>query len=188
MKKQCWVILVTIVMKMIAQCRGGTLNRIRKDLGAIRYRTSSLLTWKYIDLKYLHIDYVSASNDPILINWTFKTNNREVLSQMKQRNENSNNPNRRWNAFTIDTIALLMSIIPSKYSFDFVITKIGTNIFLDQTHRLHSYWHVDKTSQNRLPTDMNKHTNLFKEGTLVNLILNQIIFVILKENIYLRWY
>ena len=159
------------INKIIAQ----TLNRIRKDLDVIRYRTPSLLTWKYIHLKYLHDDYVSAPNDPIFINLAFKANKREVLSQIKQRNENSNNPNRRWNAFTTctDTIALLMSVYyPFKILiniFDFVITKIGANIFLDQTHRLHSYWHVDETSQNRLTkqstADMNKHTKLCKEGT-----------------------
>ena len=135
-----------MAITIIKQCRG-TLSRIRRDFDAIGCRAPSLLTRKYIHLEYLYCDYVGASNDLILVDLVFKTNKREVLSQIKQRN-NSNNSNRRWNVIAKNTImALLMSITPSKYSFDFVIAKIDTNVFLDQTHRLPSYWHVDETSQ-----------------------------------------
>ena len=68
---------------IITQCCSGTLSRIRRDFDAIRYRTPSLLTWKYIHVKYLHYNYVGASNDSILINVAFKAKKRKVLSQIK---------------------------------------------------------------------------------------------------------
>ena len=133
----------------------GSIHGVLTKYDGLRYQPQPLQVHKYAMVQ--SFESKPASVDPYIVELARK---------------------KKGNIYTTDNVlSAIMCCQRSKYSFDFIVTKIGNNIFLDERNKGLSGYSVDETSVHR-PTKYKQpkqdyYTSLAFEAEEINHVFHE---------------